>query len=126
MAITYEVRDGGTFVYTTASGEVAEQDLLDYQVTLLSDSQVRPGFDELFDARMAQGAGLSETAIEKMIEVDRAHTDKLQRGKCAVVVRSDFELAKRFAERHKGPHQIMLFHNLNVALVWLGREIETP
>jgi len=126
MAITYEVRDGGTFVYTAASGEVTDEDLLTCQAAVLSDPQVRSGFDELFDARMAQGTGLSKAAIERMIEVDRAHTEKLQRGKCAIVVRSGFEFAKHFEEHHGGPHEIMLFHNLQVALVWLGREVETP
>jgi hypothetical protein len=124
MPIAYEVRNGGIFVYTTASGEVTDQDLLGYQEALLSDPRVKSGFDELFDARMAEGTGLSTEVVEKIIEVDRTHTDKLQRGKCAVVVRSDFELARHFEERHGGPQQIMVFHNLNVALVWLGREIE--
>jgi len=122
MPITYEVRDDGAFVYTRATGEVTSQDLLDYQAAVLSDPQVRPGFDELFDATMGRGVGLSEAAIEKMIEVDKGHAEKLRRGKCALVVRSDLELVEHFEERHRGPHAVVLFYNLDIALVWLGRE----
>jgi len=122
MPITYEVRDGGTFVYTLATGEIANQDLLDYQAAVLSDPRVMPGFDELFDAITAFEAGLSKEAIEQMIEVDSEHVEKLRRGKCAIVVRSGFELARHFEQTHGGPHNVVVFHNLDVALVWLGRE----
>ncbi len=121
MPIVYEVREGGTFVSTRATGEVTNQDLLDYQAAVLSDPRVRPGFDELFNATAAFEAGLSEEAIEQMIEVDREHVDKLRRGKCAIVVRSGFELAKHFEQTHGGPHNVVVFYNLDVALVWLGR-----
>jgi len=122
MPITYEVRDGGAFVYIRVQGQVSEADLLGYQESLLSDPRVRPGFDSLFDATMALGAGLSKATIERMIDVDRAHADMLGRGKGAIVVRSDIELAEYFETLHSGPRSVMLFHNVDVALLWLGRE----
>ncbi len=122
MPITYEVRDGGAFVYTRATGEVAEADLLAHQEAMLSDPRVQPGFDSLFDATMAQGIDLSKATIERMTEVDKANAEKLGRGKGALVVRSDVELAEYFEILYKGPRALVLFHNLDVALIWLGRE----
>ena len=122
MPITYEVRDGGAFVYIRARGEVTEVDLLAYQEAMLSDPRIPPGFDSLFDATMAQGIDLSKATIEKMTAVDKAHADKLSRGKAALVVRSDVELAEYFEALYKGPRTVVLFHNVDVALVWLGRE----
>ncbi|UCD53332.1 MAG: hypothetical protein JSW27_11920 [Phycisphaerales bacterium] len=122
MPITYTVEDNGTFVHTTARGAVTDEDLLNYQAALLADARVRPGFDELFDATAARESGLSEAMIEKMIEVDRSHAEKLRCGRCAVVVWDGFELADQFVSRHGGPHTVMVFCNLDVAELWLGRK----
>ena len=120
MPVTYEVKNDGTFVYTKAYGEVTEQDLLEYQVTLLADPRVRPGCYELFDATSARAVGVSEATIEKMATVDKEHVEKLEGGKCAVVVRNGFELAKRFESLRDRPHNVMVFFNLDVARAWLG------
>ena len=120
MPVTYEVKNDGTFVCTKAYGEVTEQDLLEYQAALLADPRVKPGCYELFDATGAQAVGVSEATIEKMAAVDKEHAEKLEGGKCAVVVRSGFELAKRFESLRDRPHNVMVFFNLNVARAWLG------
>ena len=121
MPITYDVEEGGILVCTTVSGDVTDEDLLAYQAAVLSDPQVKPGFDELFDATMARGSNLSEAVIEKMIDVDKTHAQKLRRSRQALVVWDGFELADRFASLHAGPHKVMLFYSLDVAKVWLGR-----
>lgn len=125
MPITYTVEDSGTFVYTTVSGVVTEEDLLNYQAAVLADPRVESGFNELFDATRARGSNLSEAVIEEMIAVDEAHAEKLHRGRCALVVWDGFELADRFANLHGGPHRVMLFYSLDVAKIWLGRKGKT-
>lgn len=120
MPITYTVRGDGHFVHTKATGPVTERELLDYQKTLLGDTRIRPGCYELFDATGAHGEGLSDAVLGKIVEVDRQHPGRLKGGKCAIVVRTDFELVERFAQRHDGPHEIMVFFNLDVARAWLG------
>lgn len=120
MPVTYEVRNDGTFVYTKAHGKVTEKDLLEYQAAVLADPRIEPGYCELFDATTGQAVGVSETTLEKMSEVDKAHAEKLEGGKCAVVVRSGFELAKRFESFRDRPHNVMVFFNLDVARAWLG------
>jgi len=124
MPVTYEVKNDGTFVHTKAHGEVTEEDLLEYQAATFADPRIKPGCYELFDATKAQGVGLSEAVIENMFEVDKNHTEKLQGGKCAVVVRSGFDLAKRFESFHDRPHNVMVFFNLDVARAWLGERTE--
>jgi hypothetical protein len=124
MPITYEVRDDGRFVHTKAVGEVTEEDLVNYRAAMLSDVRVTLGFDELFDGTAANWAGLSEAVIERMMEVDRRHTEKLKGGKCAIVIRTGFDLAERFERSHSGPHHVMLFFNLDVAQTWLGERAE--
>ena len=120
MPVTYEVRNGGTFVYTKAYGEIGEEDLLEYQVALLGDPRTKPGFCELFDASTAQAAGVSEATLKKMAEVDQEHAEKLEGGKCAVVIRHGFELAKLFESFQARPYNVMVFFNLDVARTWLG------
>ncbi|MBN2131333.1 MAG: hypothetical protein JW741_17665 [Sedimentisphaerales bacterium] len=120
MPVTYEVRNGGTFVHTKAHGEVTEHDLLEYQAAVLADPRIEPGYYELFDATTAQAVGVSEATLETMSEMDKKHVEKLAGGKCALVVRSGFELAKRFESLRDRPHAVMVFFNLDVARAWLG------
>jgi len=120
MPVTYEVKNDGTFVYTKAHGEVSEQDLLEYQAAVLADPRIEPGYYELFDATSARAVGVSEATLEKMQQMDKLHAEKLEGGKCAVIVRSGFELAKRFESFRDRPHNVMVFFNLDVARAWLG------
>jgi len=126
MPVTYEVKNDGTFVHTKAHGEVTEEDLLSYQAAVLADPRIKPGYYELFDATTAEAAGVSEATLEKMSEVDKEHAEKLEGGKCAVVVRSGFELAKRFESFRDRPHNVMVFFNLDVARAWLGEAAADP
>ncbi len=121
MPICYEVSDGGHFVDTKAIGAITEEDLLGYQAALLADPRVKPGAYELFDATMADGSDLSDEVISRIVEVDRAHTERLRGGKCAVVVRTAFELVDKLETEHTGPHKLMVFFNLDVARTWLGK-----
>lgn len=121
MPISYEVSDGGHFIDTKATGAITKEDLLRYQAALLADPRVKPGAYELFDATLADGSDLSEEVIPKIVEGDRAHTERLRGGKCAVVVRNAFELADKLEMVHAGPHELMVFFNLDVARTWLGR-----
>jgi hypothetical protein len=120
MPISYEVKNSGNFVHSVATGPVSDADLLDYQTTLLADPRVKPGFHELFDATAAHDAGLSEAVLEKMVETDLGHAEKLRGGKCVVVVRDGFKWAERFTQLHKGPNRIMVFVNMEVARAWVG------
>jgi len=120
MPIRYEVKNSGNLVHSVATGPVSEADLLDYQTTLLADPRVKPGFHELFDATVARDAGLSEAVLEKMVEADLEHAEKLRGSKCAVVVRDGFKWAERYTQLHKGPNRIMVFVNMEVARAWVG------
>jgi hypothetical protein len=120
VPITYTVRGDGHFVHTKATGPVTADELLGYQKALLEDPRVRSGCYELFDATGAHSEGLSDTVMGKIVEVDKQHGAKLKGGKCAIVVRTDFELLEKFEQRHAGPHEIMVFFNLDVARAWLG------
>ena len=121
MPICYEVSDGGHFIDTKATGAITEEDLLRYQAALRADPRIKPGAYELFDATMADGSDLSDEVISKIVEVDRAHTERLRGGKCAVVVRTAFGLADKLEMAHAGPHELIVFFNLDVARTWLGK-----
>ncbi len=121
MPICYEVSDGGHFINTRATGVITEEDLLRYQAALLADPRIKPGAYELFDATMANCSDLSDEVIPKIVESDRAHGERLRGGKCAVVVRAAFELADKLETAHAGPHELMVFYNLDVARAWLGK-----
>jgi hypothetical protein len=122
VPITYTVSDDGRFVHTRATGQVQADELLAYQQALLRDPRVRPGCYELFDATAARGDELTESVVRRLVEVDRQHAAQLEGGKCAIVVRSDFELMDKLEQLHGGPHDIMVFFNLDVARAWLGDE----
>ena len=121
MPITYEITDSGRFVHTKAISRITERELLASQAAILSDPRLRPGYYELFDGTMAYGSELSEDVITKIVAVDQANVDKLAGGKCAIVLRSDFELAELFELLHGGPHEVTVFFNLDVARAWLGQ-----
>ena len=121
MPISYEVSDGGRFIDTKATGAITEEELLRYQAALLADPRIKPGAYELFDATLADGSELSEEVIPKIVEADRTHAERLRGGKCAVVVRSAFELADKLEMAHAGPQELMVFFNVDVARTWLGK-----
>jgi hypothetical protein len=125
MPITYEIEDGGRFVHTRATGAITDQNLLTYQAALLSDTRIQPGFYELFDGTMAHGVEISEAVLAELGAMDKAAADKLIGGKCAIVVRRDFELAERFQRLYAGPHEVTVFYNLDVARTWLGLQGES-
>lgn len=126
MAITYEVSEDGSFVHTKVSGEVTEQDLECHDTALASDRRVRPEFRELFDATAGTAVGLTEATFSKLAEIGKAHLDKFQGARCAIVVQRsrEFELAKLFEEAYDGPTTIIIFYNLDVAKTWLGCKTE--
>jgi len=104
------------------TGEVTEQDLINYMKDFASDERVKPGFSELIDTTQASGVGLTEKTAEKIVEMNRMIPEKLHGSKCAMVLKnnSDFSLARYFEKLNKGLQTFIAFYNIEVAEKWLG------
>jgi hypothetical protein len=120
MPITFEVDEQANFVDVKATGVVTEEDLLQYQTTLMADPRIRPGLRVLFDARTAQPGGLTPEAVRIIASLDRKLRETCPTNKSAIVVRDKqaAELAHEF-ETNTETNAIVFF-NLDVARTWLG------
>lgn len=122
MSITYDVSSDGKFVHTKMTGEVTEQELVNYMKDFVSDERIKPRFSELIDAAGASGVGLTEKTAEKIVEMNRTIPEKLHGSKCAIVLKnnSDFSLARYFEKLNEGLQTLIVFYNIEVAEKWLG------
>jgi hypothetical protein len=120
MPITFEVDEQANFVDVKATGVVTEEDLLQYQTTLMADPRIRPGLRVLFDASTAQPGGLTPEAIQIIASLDRKLRQTCPADKSAIVVRDKWaaELAHEFEKNTET--DAVVFFNLDVAKTWLG------
>ena len=122
MPITYQLSADGKSVHTKMTGDVTEQQMLSYMSQFVSDERIKPGFSELIDASTGRQIGITTETVEKIIEINRLHSEKLERSKCALVLQKkhEFSLATYFEKLNEGPQRFIVFYNLDVAEKWLG------
>ncbi len=129
MPITYRVDRECKLVLATAQGVLTEADLRAYVRTVLSDSQVRPGFNELIDLRNMTSVEVSTLGVGSIVDVILKFAHAVKESKTALVA-SDLNVREvsRLYETlwTRVPATVQLFREMAAARAWLGLPVPGP
>jgi hypothetical protein len=127
MPIEYEVQEDGRFVSAKAFGTVTDHDLLEYEVAHASDERIKAPADELLEITTDAKVLLTREGIEQALRKVEEMGARYPCRHCAIVVRcfgkETWELAKFYetTARLNAPPSVIVFGNVEVANIWLGR-----
>lgn len=122
MPIDYSIDEELGVVFTTASGVLTENELLEHKRKIISDSKFRPGLVELSDVRSISDLDISASGLEKFVAQDEADAERLKGFKLAIVVSGALEYGMgamyemMSLENNK---DVRLFRDMRLAKDWL-------
>ena len=125
MPIRYKVFDGGDLVYTVGSGVIDDEDSVNHQASLATDESINPGYREIFDMRYVEEFQIDESTIEKIVEIEMNHQERMKNVKCAVI--SNEYLLFKLQRMFQSPESetLIVFNDLKTGAKWLGvNEVE--
>ena len=118
MPVRYRVDKALKVVFSTAAGQLSEDDLLGHQRRLRADPAFDPGHWQLYDLRDADLSRISPQCIALLAQTTLFKTGTRR----ALVVGDDlaFGLARMFAALREGSGEhIRVFRDMGAALTWL-------
>jgi len=125
LPITYRIDTKNKIVYTTASGELTDDHLLEHKQKLIQDPLFQPGMKELSDARTVTELKVTNAGIVKFAKQDEADSGLLDGYRLAIVVDSDltFGMARMYeALTKESLPGLRVFRDLGEAQQWLQIE----
>ena len=130
MPIEYKVGENGHFIHAIATGDVTEEQFIEYESGHLTDARLRSPFKELLEIRDGSFRLVTPRAIEQLVARRGQPGSRHPWHDCAIVVSySDadaWDLAKlyeRLATLHS-PCSVIVFGDVGIAKTWLG--VSTP
>jgi hypothetical protein len=98
MPISYRIDPLRGLVFTTASGVLTDDDILDLKRRLIGDPDFRPGLRELSDVRAVSDLQVSSEGVQRMIAHDEAQAGVLDGHRLAIVASTDatFGMARMY------------------------------
>ena len=119
MPLTYQIEKSRRLVFTTATGTLTSDELLNHQNTVLSDPDFDRSFSQLHDVRMADLAQIHPDCVQALA----LHVVPKRGARKAIVVASQMAhgLARMFERLREGTgEQIQIFRDFDSARTWLG------
>ena len=127
MTISYSIDNRLGGVFTTATGCLTDEELLEDNRKLTVDPEFRSGLIELMDARSVTDLKITPEGIEHLVMQDAADAERLENYRLAMVVSKDaaFGLARMYETmtQHNMPN-VKVFRDMNDARRWLGLPAE--
>lgn len=123
MPISYSIDKNLGVVFTTATGRLTEEELLEDKRRLTSDPNFSPEFVELSDIRAVSDLAITPEGIARMVMQDEDDADKLSAYKLAIVVSKEvaFGLARMYESMTQANvPNVRIFREINEARDWLG------
>ncbi len=122
MPITYAVSDDGSFVWATVIASLTPEELFKYEQKTAKDERIRPGFRELFDVTQTDQVQVSKETMEQVRNLSAMNPKKGSGNQLAIVARGESFDHARYYEQIATPQlqNVIVFNNLNTALIWLG------
>lgn len=133
MPIEYHIDPEHDLLVSVASGDLQDEDLMDYSRRLLADEKTRRPRDELVDLRGIDSTdGITTDGVRRLAELWRSQYERLEGCRLALLAESDigYGLARMYEMlRDDGPDQIRVFREQDEAEAWLlapaGNDSET-
>jgi hypothetical protein len=125
MPIKYSIDKRLGVVFTTASGVLTENELLEHKRKLMSDPEFESGFSELSDVRFISDLVISPASIETFVEEDTANAERLKGYKLAIVVSGALEFGMGTMYQvmsGENSTNVRIFRDLDQAKEWLQIE----
>ncbi|MBN2226541.1 MAG: hypothetical protein JW763_04180 [candidate division Zixibacteria bacterium] len=123
MPVRNQISADGTYVRTTASGNLTAEDIIASIRALAVDERVKPGFRQLFDVRAMAESRLSPEAMRRISEANAANPKKTPDSLLAIVAGTGKDYAEgRTYEAVATPtvENVIVFNNPETAEIWLG------
>ena len=123
MPIRYEIDDAQGVVWTTASGVLTDEELIQHKQALVADPRFRPGMKEFSDVRGVDRLDVTPQGIARFIQFDQMHSEALNGHKLALVVPTDFVfgMGRMYQQRVDGEvSSVQVFRDQDEARAWLG------
>ena len=73
MPIERKVSKDGLFVHTSVFGTVTSEDLISHEEQMITDTRIRPGFSELFDASRVTQIKITKEDLDLVAAMDGQH-----------------------------------------------------
>jgi len=125
MGISYRIDENLGLVFSTASGDLTDEDLINHKRELCSDPAFKPGMVEISDVRNIEKLEVTTEGVRRMAALDKQHADKLRGYKLAILVRADevFGMARMYqAMTEENLELVQVFRDRAEAMKWLGLE----
>ena len=128
MPIRYSVSDDGHFIHSIASGIVASQEFIEYEIGHAVDERVRTPLSELLVIEPGAFRQITIKDILKVIEQRRDLPEPPATHRCAIVVAVSDLHAWDLAKFYEGmfrlhyPQVVIVFADPVTARIWLGME----
>lgn len=122
MPIEYAIDADLGVVFTTASGVLTEDELLEHKRKVISDPGFKPGFIELSDVRSVSDLAISADALERFVAQDDSDAERLKDYKLAIVVSGalEFGMGAMYEMMSRANNRdVRIFRDLGLAKEWL-------
>ncbi len=127
MPISYSIDKNLGVVFTTATGRLTEEELLEDKRRLTSDPEFSPELVELSDIRAVTDLAITPEGVARMVMQDADDADKLSTYKLAIVVSEEvaFGLGRMYESMtHENMPNVRIFRDMDEARGWLGLPAE--
>jgi len=125
MGISYRIDENLGLVFSTASGILSDEDLINHKRKLFSDPAFKPGMKELSDGSNIEKLSVTTDGVRKMAELDKRHAEKLRGYKLAILAHTDevFGVARMYQAMTEEHFEfVQVFRDRAEAMKWLGLE----
>lgn len=118
MPLTWEIDHDAKTIVTTATGAMANQEVMDYLAALVGQGAV--GYRAIFDCRRAVGLNIRLSELAEQSKLVGSRKPDGFDGAIAVVVGSEAEreMAEYYAEQLRGTRLCRVFPTVEAARAW--------
>jgi hypothetical protein len=123
MPISYRIDPERNFIFTTASGILTDDDILELKRRLTADPRFKVGMRELSDVRAVTELRVTTLGVRRMVDEDANQASALTSYRLAIVAGGDdtFGMARMYQMLTEGnlPH-VAVFRDYEAAAQWIG------
>ena len=123
MPISYRIDPARNLIFTTASGILTDDDILELKRRLTADPEFNADMRELSDVRAVTDLRVTTQGVRRMVALDSMHSSRLDGYRLAIVAGEDaiFGMARMYQmlTEDNVPH-VAVFRDPDTATRWLG------
>ena len=129
MPISYRIDPERNLVLTTATGILADNDVMDLKRRLVADPAFRPDMRQLSDVRGVTELRVTAGGVRGMVALDAGNASRLEGHRLAIVAGEDvvYGMARMYQSMtEQNLPGVGVFRDYDAAVAWLGVTQELP